>query len=155
MATTSSGRAPSPAICTAGSPGVRWMSEKTSVRIPKAMGIICRKRRMMYCVIARLVRAANDSPGRGAQRRATYRGCRARCRAPLRKVPTCDLHGRQVRSAEVVVPGSDARPIAGEALHARERLDDRLRPTEVRQPGHDVAVADQKRTVARGAGHQR
>src|SRR5437588_8881709 len=71
------------------------------------------------------------------------------------KVPTRDLHHRRDRTAEVVVPGGHAAAFAGQAFDTREGLDDRLRPAQVRQAGHDLAVADEEGAVARGAGHER
>ena len=57
---------------------------------------------------------------------------------------------------EACRPGKlDGGMLVRQAFDARERFDDRLRPAEVREAGHDFAVADEERAVARGAGHQR
>ena len=48
---TSSGDAPSPSIACAGSPGMRWISEKTSVATPSRTGIVSSSRRMRYLSI--------------------------------------------------------------------------------------------------------
>src|SRR5438270_8208274 len=104
------------------------MSEKISVRIPSVIGINCNRRRMMYCAIP-LDRLACE-------------------------VPTSDFHHRSDRPPEHVVPGRDAAPLPRQRLDVGERLDHRLRPAEVREACGDLAVADEERAVARGAGHE-
>src|SRR5216684_1334818 len=81
---------------------------------------------------------------------------RALCHARLlpRKVPSSDLHHRRDRTPDVVVPGGHTAPLAGESFDAGKGFDDRLGPAEVRQAGHDFAVADEEGAVAGSAGHE-
>src|SRR5688500_16449059 len=146
----SCGRAPSPAICTAGSPGIRWISEKMSVRIPRVIGIICSRRLMMYCVMGRYGESAKSVScgGTGGPNSEEPELCG-------REVPSADLHHGRDGAAERVVPGADRSPFRGQTCNVRECLHERLSPAKVGKPPGDHPVFDQKRAVPGHSSHER
>src|SRR5436190_23841999 len=108
------------------------MSEKMSVRIPRVIGIIWRRRRMMYCVILKFTPSEARGQWSSSDERATWmmlaevplipRFARDKLRRLNRlscERPGSHFHNRRNRSPEHVEPRGDAPPFAGEGFDVR------------------------------------